>query len=651
MSTSSCNLLNLLRLLADDLPTDVAIRLREQLVDDARFAEQYRRLNRLVGKQRDAEELLTHVDDVDVLDVAAFIDGTMSDESCSHFEQRCWQSEALLCEVVSVWQATCESHVQPESRPKESEVRSLVADLLGSSAGEPVEAARNGSVRPPVPEFDLGMDSQPILKSRRPPQTGARSRRQKILAIAVAGVMLVVLSLLLSSWKTGSDQIAKPDPTPKSRDQGPQIVDTPPDSGPSPEEIPEPIPQKPDSKPPRFVQEDTPRKIPDPEETPRPNPPKKPQQNRTLVRWEQLAGVAAARSIDSDVWSGWLNEATDEVWRIDQPAQLLTLANSRVSGRLAGGENLVADAESMIEIASVSGSTLESPENAQPPLLQFTVQRGRLAIEGLKLRQKVRVRVGKQTFEVEATQGGSVFAVERQAGNTVLAAYRGELRMAQRRFSRRTWLNVDRTGDSTPFRPQRPQDWYRSPRDDVQIPANVRDAFNRADDLATVATRLVSSRQSGTALVAAQAALYCAPASGQGVSVNLVRQLTRSRVEVQRVALIRWLLMHFRQDPLVGESRLFMVCRQQQIDPQSQRKMQVWFQSAARGRKPSIAQLTDLMVALRDPSSLFLRQCAKFFLQQILKDPLNEYDPMSPGNRRAITSVASKLRAWQKANP
>ncbi|MHC4875604.1 MAG: hypothetical protein ACYTGL_03835 [Planctomycetota bacterium] len=132
--------------------------------------------------------------------------------------------------------------------------------------------------------------------------------------------------------------------------------------------------------------------------------------------------------------------------------------------------------------------------------------------------------------------------------------------------------------------------------------------------------------------------------------MNLARKLAASNNEAHRLALVHWLITRFREDTVTGESDLRVICRVQQVDQSTATAMRSWFRSASAKLPPTTTQLTQLMTGLRDTSPLFTRQCAKYFLQQILNDPLSEYVPTAATNRTVMSTIARKVRAWQQSN-
>ena len=672
MSVASSNLISLLRMLDDTLPADVAVRLRERLADDVEFADQFRRVTKAMQQEVTAEKLLDHIDDVDPFDVAEFVEGTMTDEQQSEFEQRCWDSESLLCEVISAWKATNDAALTESETTTSERAHTVVSSLLGSSSAEaetrPVPAEQPEAAPSVTAGTQLPADDVSIALKETEQSILDRPRRDSGLFIVIAGVAVALVLVAFQFFgRTTPDQIAHPEPdrspSEGSHDEHRNVAQD--DS--ADVIIPDgTVPRSPDDQEPhndskpQIAQDDTPRDMNrTPQETrgpqsTTPDSPEAPSPDKrvvALVDWSDITGIAGAKSADSDVWSGIHSRVVNDLWKPNARSQLMTLSHSRASGDIPGGARAIADAESLIEFgteASNDDSASDSDAAQTAPLV--AVQRGRLAIDGLQNGQRVLVQVDGQTIDVEATRNNSTIAIERIAGETVVAAYRGEVRAGDRKLTRRLWGRLNSSGEVTAFRPQRPTDWYRDSADAVALSPVLCDAFNTATDIVQVAARFESSPDSLTGTIASQVALRCTVAAAQAIPVNLARKLAASNNETHRLTLVHWLITRFREDTVTGESDLRVICRVQQADQTTTAAMRSWFRSASAGLPPTTTQLTQLMTGLRDTSPLFTRQCAKYFLQQILNDPLTEYVPTAATSRTAMSSIARKVRAWQQSN-
>ena len=121
-------------------------------------------------------------------------------------------------------------------------------------------------------------------------------------------------------------------------------------------------------------------------------------------------------------------------------------------------------------------------------------------------------------------------------------------------------------------------------------------------------------------------------------------------MESVRHFLVYWMLLKLKhdrgRDPQLSDSLLQPIG----FEIDQQEILKAWFLAASTDQSPTQQQLSELQTALRNTGPVFGRECAKYFLQAILSDPLTEYDPAAPNNRTALNSITQKMRAWQQKN-
>lgn len=715
MSVTSSNLNRLLRLLKDDLPADAADRLRERLREDTELAAQYQTLRDMEDQVLTAETLVEHEDAIDPDAIAEFVEGGMSPERQVAFERRCWESQSLLREVVAAWHATQDvmwHEAEPESLGKASAV---VHDLFASMPTDSLNAEVTPPASQPQPEADgetaptgvngQGSEEHPrflpnaqvapmsqgdprrngvrqtdgarngvVVVPRRPARS--RTRRAAQAWIVVGGIAVVLLALMLRMLsQAGPERMAQPGDQP-GPEQEPQMVH----DGTVPDEIREdenpqtPLPERENEsdreslvhdggateaddtlQQPRegadLVQDRTPREsVPDTPAPPTPRPPNKPQV--TLVAWSQIDGIVGDKTTEETVWGGIHSRSAADLWHSQVRSQLVTMPNSRASGTMAGGMQIIADADSLIEMGAADvGDPQRKDETAEAIMPVVAVQRGRLAIDGLYSGQRIQLQVDSRRIEIQATADESTLAIERVAGETVVAAYRGTLQAGGQSITRRAWKRVDGAGTMTSFQPQRPVEWYRKSGRASSIPIKTCTAFNTAPDLVQLAESMEASQNARDSAIAVQVALRCLISKDQPMTVGLARRLLNSKQASHGQELIEWLVTRYRQDVAGGEADLRVVCRILQTPPKTTIAMSGWFQTAVAGQPPSRVQLGELLAHLRNTSPVFARRCSKYFLQHLLNDPLTEYDPAKAPTRAALSSVTQKVRRWEVANP
>jgi hypothetical protein len=673
----SSNLLSLIRLLDNDLSSADAIRLRERMAEELELAEQYRRLTNVLRQTLSPDELLQHASTVDPVAIADFIDGGMSESERAAFEAGCWKSESLLHEVVVTWRAEFDATTRSVDAAASDRARSVVRGLFGVSPTHPaINVESQDEALNPEPARNV----LPVVVVDEPAVTHRSPRRESGVLIVVAGIVLaVVVGIVQFFGWPGGDQTALPDRPDRQdeqqrdeqqRDNMQPIVSQ--DGSDSPRQrndespVPDPNGQQPDSTP--IVRNDKPsgtNLVPQAPNRPREvmpvpdSPPVIPESERiAIVEWSDVRGIAGVKDSAAAIWSGVHHRAGSASWMSDRRTQLMTLAQSRVTGTVFDGTTLIADTDSLIEVAAMrtadsapaAAPAETAPAETAPQLIPvYRVQSGRLAITGLRDGQRLQVVVNEQFIEVEATDNNTTVAVERLVADTVLATYVGEVRIDGQVLTRRMWGRLNSLDELTTFRPQRPVNWYAARAS--SLPTSLSDPFNNSADLLQEAARVRQSGDPETALVATQLTLQCSAANDQPISQTIARQIAASSNEAHRQAMVQWLVTRFRQNPVTGEADLRLICRAQQADLPTTTAMTGWFLAAAEGRRPTATQLTELIRLLQDTSPVFTRQCSKFFLQQIIGDPLSEYDPSAPSSRAVLSTVSQKVRAWQQANP
>ena len=648
------NLIHLIRLLDGNLSTGEEHTVRSHLAGNAELLDQYRYLAQVVRHPMTAEELMQHTDEVDPSEIADFLEQRMTTSEQAVFEQRCWSSDSLLREVVSNSRADAEVSASFGDVPAAAHVQTVVAAVL-AHAGSTVEPLQSAVGREPatvpepltfpasLPQIELSGSPLPI---RRP------SRRSSGVAMAAAGLILVVLFFGLQVvWKNDPDRQAQQDDTdrtvrPEQNDSSRPIVYDAPESRPDfqPDD-PEPL-EQPDSTP--IVKNDPQDNTPTIPQAPQPKPFVPPV--RTVVEWSEIRGIAGVLNTDTNVWSGILARDVAELWKSNASTQLLTLADSTVSGEAVNGARLIADADSLMTISAVWKSNSRTSQSDGELVPVCEMQSGRAAFDGLLKGQRVIVRVNGQSYDVIAGSDDTTIAFESETSGTVLAAYRGEVTVEGETLSRRQWTRINRAGELTSFRPQQLKNWLLTRPRPSELPAELCASLNQSPSLIREAANLRRSPDSMTAYAATQITLQCSTSASQPVSVQIARQIANSRIEAQRETMVTWLVARSRQ-PQTGSS-LGIICQAIQADPTITREMTGWFAAAARSRPPTAKQLAELLQTLDGTAPIFTRQCAKYFLQQITGDPMNDYDPAANVRQRkaARSRITSVVRRIQQGN-
>ena len=368
------------------------------------------------------------------------------------------------------------------------------------------------------------------------------------------------------------------------------------------------------------------------------------------MEWSEIRGIAGVRNTNTNEWSGILAGNAADHWTSSTSTQLLTLADSTVSGQAVNGARLIADADSLMKISAVWKSDSRKSE-AQGELIPVCeMQSGRVAFDGLMEGQRVIIRTNGQSYDVVASSDDTTIAFEMEAAGTVLAAYRGEVTVDGETLSRRQWSRINRTGELTSFRPQQIRNWPRTKPKPSTLPAELCASFNQSPSLIREAAALRRSQDSMTVYAATQISLQCSTSDNRPIPPQMARQIANSRIEAQRQTMVTWLLARSRQAG--ADTSLQAICQAAQVDATTTREMAGWFNAAARSRPPTAKQLGELLQTLDGTAPIFTRQCAKYFLQQITGDPLNDYDPAATVRQRKIarSRITTIVRRIQQGN-
>ena len=694
MSANSSTLLLLLRMLDNDLPALVAGKLEQQMQDDALLARQYLTLQKFHREADPARGVGERLTQADPNLVAAFVEGRLSTTESQRFETECWRSEALMREVMSLVRREPPAGDSPASGqstvaraasvgPSADAMKQHVSRLLSAPPPEAVpgqktvaaEAFGVGStatdkhaaadqmpdleiIRLPVADGEEPTISMPEVSSpttATPLRNGRRRSRSATTLVLLALMLVVAVAVLNIVFNNLPDRrVVQPDPSSGdagSREDSPgvrerQIVQNG-DSDPQTEapEAGPPAPAPDQSEVVRTPEAEDARPQMAPRPTPRLLRPALPQKT-TIVAWNEVSGVAAAKLANGPTWSG-IARAAEGLWTVGAQSQLLTLSYSRIEGELSNGAAVIADADSLLEFGTTAAGPGEDSAADLPPLL--TVHRGRLAIRGLREGQRLLIQLGFRVLELRAS-AASTLGIERVNGEIILAAYRGEFQSREGQITRRLWGRVDRNGQLSTFRPAQRDEWYTATEIAAVIPGNVCESLNTSADFVADAGEFEQAEALEVQAIALQAALNGVAGPEDVLSATLAARLAGSGREQDRILLIRWLIMRFQQQLELGEADLRVVCLSQQTPARMTFAMNGWFRSAAYGAGPTVRQLSELVNGLSESAPLFTRQCALVFLRQILQDPLREYSVLMPRDRNALRAVATRVRQWQQQN-
>jgi hypothetical protein len=653
----SISLILLIRLLHDDLPPDDGIRLRERLAEDLPLARRLQTLLQTIEDDQYATALLQPADDCHAEDVATFVERRMSDDRESAFEQQCWESSSLLKEVVSCWRA----RNQPAgiltvaiSEQRMLDVASkfldksdrLTVDLLDADVRRANGVARRASAK--------------VTQSPR--------RKQAPVVIACLTVAVIVGGIVafsgLLSDRRGPDAMAEDTgvvPESQIAGQGKTIAgahnnERNPDlTGQSGNDLPlsiEPGGQNESPIEHAVATDDAAANetgsggdravIPTgPLDVPRPERPLL--TAATITDMKDIQGVIAVLNSDTKRWQGVSSRPGRATWSSQRSVRLMSMIDSRGDVRLESFGGVVIDADTDLII---------SMREAAPPgdVPELRLLRGRFGMSLLPPDSHFVLDVNHHEISIAVREMANL-TVDRSAGGVVVNVFRGALEINGSQVPRRSVARVRRDGQVSVLPdPLKAEEWHRDRDYRSALPIEICDRLNASDDLVRQATSVDVAADSQTAFLATQVLLQCSTATTKQLPLRNVQRLAMSHQEGQRHSLVHWLLTRLQQQPAATNRTIQQVCDQLKIGSQPSSMLKTWYSEAANGNRPTANHLRGLLTGLQNKDHIFVRQSAKYFLQSILGDPLNAFDPGRPTDRAAIQSVTRKLRAWQQAN-
>ena len=669
MSTASqLGLRTLLRLLRGELTLPQGIAVREQLAADLNSARRFAKLMEVSQNSATSAVVLAHFDDISIDDVAAFVDGTLPASEEAQFEEQCWLQESLLREVVANWNST--SAVSEDAAAAITENRmlqiSLAAVKATDAAAEPNEFA--------LPE------SQPVSRAVGRPVKHRRKFSGRAAAVATAAVLAIVaiVAIMLRERLSTPDDIVSdpldndlPDLNPDRESivqdvvnpgsnnlapKGPdRVVPNDPLVPPDPGNSGEKMVNVPDANPGITpVDPPNPIMVPDPD-----SPQRVSSALAALVEtWNDDGGIVVVRSPSTGVWCGVRSSAAEVIRTTSAVATVMTLQNSRGELSLVGTGQMILDGESSVEILApdrvVAGGADSTDSNVPPSadsggcvLLNY----GRVVFNQLQAGKSLTVRIAEVTYSLAATDENTSIGIDWTGEFPVFAVFRGEATVDDHRLTRRVWARSDSVRGLTEFSDIADDaNWTRKRVTTNEVPRSLAVSVNKSDLAVVAVADLQADNNPMIAFHATQVLLQCSGTLELPVPAEAIRATAFSPVESVRHSLVYWMLLKLKhdrgRDPQLSDSLLQPIGFE--IDEQA--ILKEWFFAANTGQRPTQQHLTELQTALRNTGPVFGRQCAKYFLQTILSDPLTEYDPGSPNDRTALNSITRKMRAWQQKN-
>ena len=682
MATSQqSDLIILLRLMHDDLSIDEGHAIRIRLADSLEFARRYRQLRSGLLPHASAAEAIQHWDQTPPDLITEFLEDSLSESARREFERQCWESPNLLREVASGWKAIRTAQFTSTTNAENNgDARDKVHDRLHELVMTHITSDRpRHQQTQPSTEDQIALLQTDERPPTRRPERGQRRRFRlsSPLVVTTSLTAAVALALLVAAFRSpiNSDRNDvvhdknehTQDNTASDSTEDKQLEELQ-GSGNTAERIiaeesnehrnaedrsttaahndPQvAVITDPPASPDRLSGSSTaplnpapPQRIPDndasilPEESIR--------YIAAINAWEKIAGVIGFRERPDSRWQGVQSSGATASLSNSQEDHIRTMIHSRAETELNSGGRLIIGPDTSLRLIGT-----RIPDNPDRPSL--TMDYGRICLLNMPKHSVVQLVLPGREFVVQSQSDRTTFSVEQSADDFMLAVWRGTVDVDRYRASRNQWLRLS-AEDMDIFRsPGDPSPWYREADLARIIPRELTRSLNTSNDLFKEARNIQADGPEGIQIFATYALIDFAPSSSpESMAVRQLEKLADSPRESRRQACVRWLLASASRghEESVGVWRDF--CQRISLTTANQQQVGAWFHDASAGKPPTAERLKRLLSGLGDREHVFVRQTAKFFLQRITGDPLQEYDPLRPNQRDARSAVTRKVRAW-----
>ncbi len=252
----------------------------------------------------------------------------------------------------------------------------------------------------------------------------------------------------------------------------------------------------------------------------------------------------------------------------------------------------------------------------------------------------MKIKSGQATWNIRATrEKTSLGLIQRENNVQELVAFSGGIvttsGSAKKSVSLKSSQAVLLTdnGIQKPSRTNANQRWRNKPPQKLQLSQSLIEQVNKSNNL-------LAALYSAPAAVAAEDRILSRRLAFALDPVATVPRAAVSKVETDRIAAIEWLLAAPGNETVEAVWDKIALAGN---GKQSALSVRTWFE-AAQGKIPATPNLlAELSNGLAAKEPLFVRECSIYFLRQITRQPLTEYDPNKP-TQAAIASVRKKAR-------
>eukprot|EP00913_Durusdinium_trenchii_P028335 g26563.t1 len=522
---------------------------RERLASDPQLLEHWKTLTQAVQSPtplNDGRDLA----DIDLELVAAFVEGTLNPHDALHFEHQCWNTPAALREVVATVRSTLSPHPADDlpagfgTRLAEFVARELEPVPAGDSNVAANDASNNGS---PNATSAAGAKAQngrvnghtkPPAFTAQQPRAVERSHRRRTLLTAIAAVVAFATVGLATYFAVRQPSNDAKEPLTDNRDS--EIREK---QAPQPDE-----PQRPDRNPvydkspePQVIVK-TPPKTPggsSPDTVPLPKvkspgiddrKPKPEEVRFVQAEWSDVSGVIAWRKQDADRWSGVRSAKTNGALR--GPMTLRTLPAGWIRAQLKSGHEIVLNETTEVRFSA----RRRADKSADQTDIDVEHRHGQIAFAGLRTGDRIRMRSGEQTSELQADDNQSAVSLVRtEEGHVQIFVWSGRIRVGDQSIAAGHAVRWSARRIGRQSRAMVQHRWRRRPDRRSAMRNSIVDRLNKSDDLLAALSRNDRDYSTKDAIQSATMGFALDP-------VATVPVATASRIEARREAAIHWLL-------------------------------------------------------------------------------------------------------------
>jgi len=561
--------------------------------------------------------------------VAAYLDQQLSGDEARELESACWQSPAVLCELVSTYRFLKHGKPQAVAASLTNRLLQLVSsDSPDAAVEQPFDQPDDPS-SPRVPANGHNVDWQSRLASVATAEPAAgkhgqavrhpnkRNRRSKLFvwsyAVAFVFVVACIAGIALVLSEKGEDSVA--DPKTDDKQESPKedrpkfkrhIVDQDdskrqlpqnelPDEGTTKDENTEEFvdnesnsrkePGSPDGSEP-YEEQPNPKDNKQPELVPKPNPPAR---QLVKVAWDRIEGMVAARDESTGSFHGVIyHQQTGKTG-----STFVTLPDSWAKSKIEDFGQMVLAADTQVSV------TRKPADQSQ---LEVSLERGRLALHDLPIDRRVTVEVYNHSWQIHTSRPDSVVAVDLLAASPRIFVPEGQAIVEGRVVGlgkQMAWSDGNWTEPISLSR-QENTSWTKRPATAARLNTSLQQRLLRSGDL--VADLDAADGLNGR--LATRWSLAIAPG-------NAFAQMSSPNSDV-RIEAFRWILS------LHPKDRRFTMALRQFVakagNPQLVRAMATLIRETRLGRVPDPAVAQQTLRGLQH-AEIAVRHFAAFLLE------------------------------------